>query len=50
MKKFILYLLCAGLVGFYIVTFFIGRNLNVSEQYRDFYIDHTVTKWKYGDK
>lgn len=47
MKKFLVYLICAGLVAFYAITFFMGRELNVSEQYREFYIDHTTTKWKY---
>lgn len=46
MKKFLLYLVCAGLVAFFAVTLYLGKNPKVSDEYRAFYIDHTVKKWK----
>ncbi len=50
MKKFLLYLACAGLVAFFVTVLVLGKDLKVTKQYRDFYIDHTVTKWKYEEK
>lgn len=51
MKKYklvlniILYFLCVLLTGFYLYVFYLGFHPNVSDQYRAYYIDHTVSQW-----
>ncbi len=43
--KILLYSACAGLIVFYAITLKIGGNPDVSENYRAFYIDHTIDEW-----
>lgn len=43
--KILLYLICAGIIAFYCYVLYLGTKPNVSEQYRAYYIDHTVTEW-----
>lgn len=43
--KGLLYLLCAVIIGFYLYVFYLGTKPEVSDQYRAYYIDHTVSEW-----
>ena len=43
--KILLYSACAGLIVFYAITLKIGGNPDVAENYRAFYIDHTIDEW-----
>ena len=43
--KAVLYLCCILLTGFYLYVMFLGFKPQVSEQYRAYYIEHTISQW-----
>lgn len=43
--KTLLYLACACLILFYLYVIYLGFEPQVSEQYRAYYIDHTISQW-----
>lgn len=45
MKKYLLYVPCALLIMFYLYVIFLGFKPQVSDQYRAYYIDHTISQW-----
>lgn len=43
--KALLYLACASVIAFYLYVLYLGTKPDVSDQYRAYYIDHTVSEW-----
>ena len=43
--KTLLYMACACIVAFYLFVIYLGFQPRVSEQYRAYYIDHTISRW-----
>lgn len=45
LMKVILYLACVAFIAFYLYVLYLGTKPDVSDQYRAYYIDHTVSEW-----
>lgn len=43
--KLLLYVPCLILIAFYLYVLFLGFHPQVSDQYRAYYIDHTISAW-----
>lgn len=43
--RILLYMVCIVLILFYLYVFYLGFHPQVSELYRAFYIDHTISQW-----
>lgn len=43
--KVLLYMASGCLIAFYLYVIYLGFHPQVSEQYRAYYIDHTISQW-----
>lgn len=43
--KILLYAICLALISFYLYVFYLGFHPQVSDLYRAFYIEHSISQW-----
>ncbi|MCI9033498.1 MAG: hypothetical protein HFJ08_05490 [Lachnospiraceae bacterium] len=45
LTKVLLYTLCGSIAAFYLYVIYLGFQPRVSDQYRAYYIEHTIPQW-----